>query len=510
MSQVRTRVFVVNVIVVAALAITGTHNAIAEPPTKVVDNPKLPAGAAGRIVSGLIDIINCPDVAALKQFAGENYADPLLKEQEQHRRELFDLRGQFDGVKFHSIRTYEPPRAANEMRVIVRTGSDVAWLALMLTFDQAQPDKLAAFQWTFAMPPEGLPKPQPVPESELVPKVTEFVDGLAARQVFSGVVLIARRDEVLLERVWGLANRDWDIPCTIDTKFNLASMNKMFTAVAVAQLVEQGKLSYTDTIDKYLDPTWLPAEVLAKIRIEHLLTHTSGLDTYHNEKWEKSSREVYRELADYKSLIVDDRPAFPPGAQWSYSNTGFHLLGAIVEKASGENYFDYIRAHVYKPAGMNNSDCYPLDYPVARLAVGYSPHFTPEGPTFQSNIFRHVLRGGPAGGGFSTARDLLGFARALQEGKLVSKESLRVLWTPRRDLNEVPSYAMGFHLGGGPGGSREEPNPRIVGHGGGGGDMGISSELTMHLDTGYVVIVLSNTSSGGWMVNNKILSMLPG
>ena len=126
-------------------------------------------------------------------------------------------------------------------------------------------------------------------------------------------------------------------------------MNKMFTAVAIAQLVEKGVLSWDDPIGKWLGSDWVRPEVGEKATIRHLLTHTSGLGSFFTDEFMRSSRALYRDLDGWRSIVSRDSLAFEPGTDWAYSNTGFLLLGVIVEKASGESYYDYVREHIYAP-----------------------------------------------------------------------------------------------------------------------------------------------------------------
>jgi len=153
------------------------------------------------------------------------------------------------------------------------------------------------------------------------------------------------------------------------------------------------------------------------------------------------------------------------------------LLGVVIEQASGEDYFDYVRAHVYAPAGMTKSDCFELDQPVENLAVGYERD-EKCASGWRNNVFQHVLRGGPAGGGYSTVGDLFRFARALLAGKLVSVATLDELWTDALGAD----YGSGFAVS-------DEPQ-KIVGHGG--GFPGISANLDVFVESGFVVAVLSN------------------
>jgi CubicO group peptidase (beta-lactamase class C family) len=288
----------------------------------------------------------------------------------------------------------------------------------------------------------------------------------------------------------GEASKAFHVPNNIDTKFNLGSMNKMFTSTAIARLVEAGKLSFDDPIGKYIDETWLPKDVTGKITVRQLITHTSGLGSYFNEVYDRSSRALFRKLDDYKPLIKDDKPAFPPGEKFQYSNTGMFLLGVIIEKVTGEDYFDHIRKAIYAPAGMTNSDCYEMDYPVENLAIGYSPDFTSP-YKWQNNLYKHVIKGGPAGGGFSTVKDLHKFALALLSGKLVSKPMRETMWTDFKGAD----YGYGFQVVQGPMG-------KTVGHSG--GFSGINSQLDIYVDSGYIVAAMCNYDNGASPLAGKI------
>jgi CubicO group peptidase (beta-lactamase class C family) len=296
---------------------------------------------------------------------------------------------------------------------------------------------------------------------------------------FSGAVLLAKDGRVIFEKAYGDANKDFGAPNRVDTKFNLGSMNKMFTAVAIAQLAEAGKLSFDDPLAKFL-PDFTDKESAAKIRIKHLLTHTSGLGSYFNQQFMEGSRARFRTVDDFMELAKGETPAFEPGTKWQYSNTGFLLLGKVVEKVTGQSYYDYVRERIFKPAGMTNTDSYDLDLVNPNLAVGYQKEYTDAGVRHRNNIFLHVIRGGPAGGGYSTVGDLHRFATALRSGKLVSEASARTLLGPKPELNS-PEYGYGFGV---------SPERAIAGHNG--GFVGISANLDMFLDSGYTAVVLSN------------------
>jgi CubicO group peptidase (beta-lactamase class C family) len=199
----------------------------------------------------------------------------------------------------------------------------------------------------------------------------------------------------------------------------------------------------------------------------------------------RSSRGLYRGLDDWRDIVRQDSLAFEPGTQWSYSNTGFHLLGVIVEKASGQSYYDYVREHVYAPADMTGTDAFEVDAVVPNLAQGYERIETDAGVTYRSNILEHTARGGPAGGGYSTAPDLLAFSRALLGGRLVQPETLALITTAKPEAAS-PDYGYGF---------QQWDDGRVFGHTG--GFPGISAAFMIDRESGDAVIVMSNYGRTG-------------
>src|SRR5256714_7536175 len=195
-------------------------------------------------------------------------------------------------------------------------------------------------------------EPAPDPAKEL----DSYFNTLVAENKLSGVVLVAKDGVTIASKAAGVANKATNAPIDVNTKFNLGSMNKMFTAVAVAQLAQAGKLSFTDTVGKHL-PDYPNKDVANKVTIHHLLTHTSGMGMYWGEKF-KEQREKLTTVAAHLPLFVTDPLSVPPGEKFQYSNSGYMLLGAIIEKVSGEDYYSYVAEHIYKPAGMSNTGFY--------------------------------------------------------------------------------------------------------------------------------------------------------
>ena len=298
------------------------------------------------------------------------------------------------------------------------------------------------------------------------------VDLLAKEDLFSGVVLVTRGDKVVLERAAGYSDREAKRPNTLDTRFRIGSMNKMFTSVAILQLVDQRKISLDDTVGKYI-PDYPAKDVAAKVKIRHLLTHTGGTGDIFGPDFAKKRLEL-KTLDDYYQLYGGRALDVEPGYEFRYSNYGYILLGLIAEKASGISYYDYVRENIFAPAGMTATDSLPETESVPRRSVGY---MRSDGQ-WKPNADTLPWRGTSAGGGYSTARDLLKFALALQSGKLLSKQRLAEASTP-----QFGDYGFGFVTGG-------QGGLRRYGHGG--GAPGMNGELRVYPESGLVVVVLSN------------------
>ncbi|MCK4409010.1 MAG: beta-lactamase family protein, partial [Candidatus Eisenbacteria sp.] len=452
------------VLIAALVCALSATAAFAQAPGELgyTDVPEMPEGIEGERVQMLLDAVNNGDVELAKRFHEESFSDEL-----KERFPLAEFVGLYEGfvrqvgsIDFHSVRVYDPPR--EDVTVIIFWDMNFgAWKAFSFQYGEGdKPDGLLnGFTINRARTPSDVEPEGPLTEEEAIAEVWPFLDRLCERDLFSGTVMIAKGDEVLLAASCGEASKRFRAAVTLDTKFNIGSMNKMFTSTAIMQLVEKGLLSVDDPISGYVDESWLPPEMTERITVHHLLTHTSGLGSYFTDEWDAASRKLYREVGDYKPLFAGDTLAFAPGTDWSYSNTGMFMAGVVIESVTGEDYFDYIRENIYAPAGMENTDCYDMDCPVENLAIGYWPS-DDCASGWKNNYYEHVIRGGPAGGGFSTAPDLFHFARALEKGVLVSGESLEVMWTDHFDPERPYGYGYGFGL-------REGRAGKVVGHGGG-------------------------------------------
>lgn len=303
--------------------------------------------------------------------------------------------------------------------------------------------------------------------------LTERADDQAAQEAFAGVLLVARGDDLLLHRAWGLADRETGIANAVDTRFRIGSMNKMFTAVATLQLVQAGKLSLDGHIGQYL-PNY-PNAAIAKVTVRQLLSHTGGTGDIFGPEFDEH-RLTLKTHDDYLRLYGARDPDHPPGETPRYSNYGFVLLGALIERVSGQSYYDYIDEHIFAPAGMRDSGSLPENVTVPHRAIAYTR--TDDSTPWTNAADTLPWRGTAAGGGYSTAGDLLKFAHALQSGTLLPPALLA-----EATRQQIPRYGFGFAVA-------EEEGVPVYGHGG--GAQGMNAELRVFPTLGVVIIGLGN------------------
>lgn len=320
-------------------------------------------------------------------------------------------------------------------------------------------------------------------EAEVISALGARLGKDAAADRFAGAALVARigngTSKVLFSGAYGLADRETKVANTLDTRFRMGSMNKMLTAVSILQLVQAGKIKLTDALGKHLTD-YPNQDVATKVTIHHLLTHTGGTGDIFGPEYSARRLEL-KTLNDYVALYGTRAPAFEPGSRWVYSNYGMLLLGVVIERVSGKSYYDYVAEHIYRPAGMTRSGSEPESETVRDRSVGYMR--APGGGGWTPNTNRLPYRGTSAGGGYSTVGDLLKFATALMGQKLLNAEHTALLIGGKVDTGGGRMYAYGFE-------DARKDGVGAVGHGG--GAPGMSGDLRIYPQSGYVVAVLSN------------------
>lgn len=374
-----------------------------------------------------------------------------------------------------------PRRSVFQVMVVIAAASLVVSCASSTPTPSASalPSRLPAT----SVPTVATPTPGAVPtiastaattiEPQLASRIDSFLASLAAQDRFSGSVLVAKDRQVILSQGYNMADRDRAVPNTPQTVFRLGSLTKQFTAMAILQLQQMGKLDVQDPICQYIiecPETWQP------ITIHHLLVHTSGipnltaLPTYHEFK--KQPATPNETIDQFRELPLD----FMPGENWAYSNSGYIVLGAIVEAASDEPYCDYVEKHIAQPLQMANTGCESNRPATADRAQGYA-----DSDTIADTIDMSIPFSG--GGLISTVEDMFRWDQALYGTELLSQPLLDKLFMPMAQIGVAGAYGYGWFIG-------ERFNQPRIWHGG--GIEGFRSQIDRYPDRHATIIVLSN------------------
>lgn len=428
----------------------------------------------------------------------DQWIDPSLRKElgdEALQKKLVGLREQFRGAGVLGAM----PAGANGVQLDFDAAPS-GRRSLRFSFSPAPPHRFTAIEFESNEPAAWRSIKANMTDAEMASALDALLEELHARDAFSGAALIARGDEPVYRKAIGEASRRYGVANKPDTKFNLGSMNKMFTGMAICQLAQQGKLNLDDKVGKHL-PGYPNSDVREKVTISHLLTHSSGMGSYWNDEYEKRWKYI-RTLDDLLPTFVNDPLQFTPGARFGYSNAGPVVLGLIIEKLSGMSYYDYVRENIFKPAGMKNTDSYAVDVPVPNLAIGHTkmiPGSDEPADDWRENILAHSIKGGPAGGGYSTVDDMLRFARAIQEGTLLDAKHTNLYLTGRISMGPGMKYACLI------GDDRSSGHRK---HGHNGGAPGINADFGFYPELGYTFVVLSNIDGGARGVSRFVREMI--
>ncbi|HEX5736806.1 MAG TPA: serine hydrolase domain-containing protein [Blastocatellia bacterium] len=435
---------------------------------------EIPNSPAGQRVAAYLKAFNSGDEKQMREFFADNVAPASLERRPVDARlQVYrEMRGEFQTLDLR--RVLKADDASITLLLQTKQGG---WLEFGFEFEAAPPHKLVGLRVEDTDAPSGAVSNEAgapgdrktiMTEGELVSSLDKHLENTAKADEFSGAVLLAKNGKPVFQKAYGLASKEFNIPNRIDTKFNLGSINKIFTKVAIGQLVEKGKLSFDDRIIKHL-PDYPNRQAAEKVTIQHLLQMSSGIGDFFGHKFDATAKDRLRKNGDFLPLFAAEPLEFEPGTKRQYSNGGYIVLGAIIEKVSGQDYYDYVREHIFKPAGMENTDSYEADAVVQNLAVGYTREGA-GGRGRRNNFYTRPARGSSAGGGYSTAEDLLKFAIALSNNKLLSPEFTNWMFTGQMSPKSGGRRGFGFA----------------------GGAPGINATVEINADSGYTAVVMSN------------------
>ena len=452
---------------------------------------EFPDTHAGRRAMEIVSLLNGTFSRSAADYIQNDYAPgfrdafPLAA-----HKQIFDTTKTMFG---HLILVDVSSSAPTEIRFTLQSESKEAWLDINLGVEADPPHRIKFMGIRPGSRPashegkdkggarpqqdkrlKGAPSSAKKPSDADPTELHKMISAKTEAGEFSGVVLVAKNGRPLFHRAYGYASKRFKVPNVLDTKFNLGSINKSFTTVAITQLEEQGKLSLEDPIGKYLDI--FPSDIAEKVTIRHLLNMRSGWgDFWGNESYLARFSRL-RTVSDYMEFIKDMPLDFEPGSNFQHSNTGFDVAGAIIEKVTGTDYFTFVKKNIYDPAGMTDSNSYHKDGPVENLAVGYTNmnRNDSHGTGYRwENTYMMPPRGTPAGGGYSTSEDLLRYDRALRNNRLLSEPYTDYMFNRFEGRLGDPHVPKGMY--------------RVVG-----GAPGINAYLAIDLVSGYTFIVLSN------------------
>ncbi|MGL5826634.1 MAG: serine hydrolase domain-containing protein [Nocardioides sp.] len=321
------------------------------------------------------------------------------------------------------------------------------------------------------------------------------LDEVLLDQAFSGVIEIRRlatgsRGEPLFLGAYGLASPRWGVANTVDTRFDVASISKLFTSVAVLRLVEQGRLDLDRSIHAYADLAG--TQISPEVTLRHLLTHTSGIADIAEEDDGENYAEVFavhpphmvNNATEFLPIFADKPPNFAPGDRYRYCNAGFILAGLAVESTSGSGFQEFVEREIFARVGMSRSAYFDKRYVVPDLAEGCDPD---DQGRLEQNIYAYPPRGQADGGAFCTASDLLAFLDGVRGGMLLSPELTETFFTPQVDIDAADDYRQGFGLVFRRGKLWKE-----------GGSEGASGILMHYTAEGVDLAVLCNNAEGAW------------
>lgn len=326
-----------------------------------------------------------------------------------------------------------------------------------------------------------------------MPALIDSLKNTIMTEHFSGAVLVNKDGETLYEAAHGFANRSEEILNKPHTRFAMASGSKLFTAVAVCQLVERGCISYETRVQEWLD---LPEiEGFDAVTVHHLLSHTSGVPDYFDEEvmedfeqlWMTTPMYYVKEPGDVLALFQNQPMKFKPGERFSYSNSGYVLLGLLIERVTGESFRDFIEKNIFQPSGMEHTGYYRMDQLPKHTALGYIDE---DDGQWRTNIYSVPIIGQPDGGAFTTLQDLDLFWHHFLQGTLLSEATTAAMLTPQAESDDDDSYGYGIWI--------DIRNGEIFRHYIMGCDPGVSLLSFIYNKTGMRSHVLSNQTTGAF------------
>lgn len=429
---------------------------------QIVKYPEFPDTTEGKRGAAFLNLINTTDKETLDSFIKDEMAPNADTNAAERVESLTRMRSFLGESKLRRIVSVD--KKAVIFIVETKRGS---FASIKLNLNTEENPRIANIQFERVSEDELTKKIDNTKytEADAIAATDKLLKELAEKDKFSGTVLVAKNGVPIFSKAYGYADREKKLTNNLETKYNIGSINKLFTMLSIGFLVDEGKLSLEDTIGKIL-PDYPNKDAREKVNITHLLTMSSGIGDIFGDEYEATPKSKLRDISSYLPLFASKALAFEPGTDRQYSNGGFLVLGAIIEKASGQTYYDFVRDRITKPIGMKDSESFLSTEEVPNRAEGYT--FDEDKKALTNNALTRPERGSSGGGGYSTAPDLLKFSNALETGKFKTPDSL--MTTDDDLLKGLAGGTLRFA----------------------GGSLGINAMLLNRISDEYTVIVLTN------------------
>lgn len=334
-------------------------------------------------------------------------------------------------------------------------------------------------------------------------EIERVIENVNQTRPFSGVVLVKEKGDIIFEGAYGLANKSEQIANTMDTRFGIASGCKIFTAVAICQLVERGLLSFDTLIKDCLDTSF--GEFDEKVTVHHLLTHSSGIPDYFDEEtmddygalWNEKPMYSINGPKDFIPMFASQKMKFTPGDKFQYNNAGFIVLGLIVERVTGMRFIEYVEKNVFLACGMNDSGYFSLDRLPKNVAYGYVDN---EDGSWKTNIYSIPIVGGPDGGAFVTASDMIKFWESFFAGKLVSKDLVDKIITDHILEENDCYYGYGIWI--------DKIDNEVFKYHVMGADPGVSFKSAVYPKQDVEIVIIANEEYGSYAITKGIEKLM--
>jgi len=397
----------------------------------------VPGSPTGQKVGVILEMVDRGDDDFTREMLGAHFAEAFVtsRSMDEHFSVFRKLHDDLPGVQPAGVM-----RTESGARFRARSGSGET---VSFTFQVDDQGRIAGLEVDMGSGgPDGAGGPRR-PLSDLLDEWTEQGE-------FSGVVFDSRDGETLFAQAYGFADRRYDIPNTLETAFNLGSLNKAFTGAAIMLLEADGRVNLDAPLGDYLGG--FPDDVADNVTVRHLLQHRSGWSHYWDNETFLDNLGEMREMSDYLAFIREIPLGFEPGTDREYSNVGYEVLGGIIESASGMSYYDFVQQRIFDPLGMTRSGFPMRDHPTPGVAVGYTkqhPDAVEDGYSME-NTFLLAPRGTAGGGAYSTVGDLQRFWLGLADGEIAGERGFNMVLSEYDESAGTPNGETA-RAGGGPG-----------------------------------------------------------